>query len=85
MWIKNQILSLCTAFLLVVVASAAENKDLTLNGQQFLKEHLGEEKVVRVAVLADIHLNMSYSERCGLPTCRDRGTYDMDGPIELIQ
>ena len=84
MWISNQILKVCTASLIVASALAAEIKDFTLNGQNFLKEQVGEEKMVRVAVLADIHLNTSYSERCGLPTCRDRGTFDMDGPIELI-
>ncbi len=38
----------------------------------------------RFAVLSDIHLNLSYSEGCGFPICRDLGWYQLDPPLSTV-
>ena len=40
---------------------------------KILQQETGEGKVIRVAIVADMHLNITYSEGCGYPLCRERG------------
>lgn len=38
----------------------------------------------RLALINDIHLNLTYAEPCSLPLCKDMGMYFNDAPIELL-
>lgn len=39
---------------------------------------------MRVAVIADIHLNITYNSDCGYPLCLDRGTYKTDASVGSV-
>jgi hypothetical protein len=73
-------------FLGAVCTLGAEADSLFMvPGSKIVQQEIGDGKVIRVAIVADIHVNTTYSEGCGYPLCRERGEYKMDGPIKLIE
>ena len=68
----------------VTILEAASDPLFVVPGSKILQQEIGDGKFIRVAILADIHLNTTYSEGCGSPLCRERGEYNMDGPIKLL-
>ena len=38
----------------------------------------------RIALLNDIHLNLTYNLQCHFPLCYDLGRYDYDSPAALL-
>jgi Calcineurin-like phosphoesterase len=39
---------------------------------------------LRLAILNDIHLNLTYEYTCGFPFCYDQGIYGVDAPTALF-
>ncbi len=49
-----------------------------------LATFLGSSSGVRIAILNDVHLNLTYDYGCTFPFCYDRGMYGLDSPALLL-
>jgi hypothetical protein len=41
-------------------------------------------EAVRIAILNDVHLNLTYDYGCSFPFCYDNGMYGLDPPSQLV-
>jgi len=49
-----------------------------------LSTALVQVEAVRIAILNDVHLNLTYDYGCSFPFCYDHGMYGLDPPSQLL-
>ena len=49
-----------------------------------LSTALVQVEAVRIAILNDVHLNLTYDYGCSFPFCYDNGMYGLDPPSQLL-
>ena len=42
-------------------------------------------EAVRIAIINDVHLNLTYDYGCSFPFCYDHGMYGLDSPSQLVE